>query len=86
VCSFLPLNPGQVYRAVQNSSGKEFAVKVLDKKHIVKENKVEQVKVERNVLNDLDHPLIIKLFCTFQDATCLCTESRVPPTHPRIAS
>eukprot|EP00698_Gefionella_okellyi_P020003 TRINITY_DN6222_c0_g1_i1.p1 TRINITY_DN6222_c0_g1~~TRINITY_DN6222_c0_g1_i1.p1 ORF type:complete len:445 (-),score=55.27 TRINITY_DN6222_c0_g1_i1:64-1398(-) len=61
----------RVFRATQISTGREFAIKVLNKKHIIKESKVEQVKLERNILNMLDHPNIIKLYCTFQDAANL---------------
>lgn len=57
----------------QIATGKEFAVKTMNKKHIVKEGKIDQIKLERNVLNLLDHPNIMKLFCTFQDAENLCT-------------
>ena len=66
-----------MYRAVQTSTGKDYAIKVLDKKHILREKKVEEVKVERDALNTLDHPNIIKLYCTFQDAENLCTACNI---------
>ena len=48
-----------------------FAIKVLDKKQIVREKKVKYVDIEKKVLNETNYPLIVKLFYTFQDATCL---------------
>lgn len=48
---------------------KEYAIKVCDKHHILKEKKVEYVKREKEVLNmlsDAKH-FFVKLFCTFQD-------------------
>ena len=47
-------------------------VKVLDKLHIIKEKKTEQVRRERDVMLRLDHPFFVKLFFTFQDPDRLC--------------
>lgn len=50
-------------------NNKEYAIKVCEKHHIVKEKKVEYVKREKevlNVLSDAKH-FFVKLFCTFQD-------------------
>ncbi|CAN6476262.1 unnamed protein product [Victoria cruziana] len=43
----------------------------MDKKFITKENKISYVKMERVVLDQLDHPGIVKLFFTFQDTYSL---------------
>jgi serine/threonine protein kinase len=52
----------------------EFMVgQILDKRHVVKENKVEQVKREKQILESLSHPNIIHLYGTFQDNNSLCT-------------
>ena len=45
----------------------DFAVKVMDKKHILRENKGKYVKTEKQILNTLNHPNVIKLVATFQD-------------------
>lgn len=52
-------------------TGVEYATKAIEKQLIIKENKVKTVKIEKQVLHMMDHPNIIKLFCTFQDATNL---------------
>lgn len=63
----------QVARAVLRETGEEFAVKILDKKQIQNMKKREEVVTERDALNMLNHPNIVKLFCTFQDENSLCT-------------
>jgi len=49
-----------------------FAVKVLEKRHIVRENKTQYVKREKEVLMRIDHPFFVKLHFTFQDDDRLC--------------
>ena len=49
----------------------EFAIKIMEKNHIKKENKVKYVMMEKTVLAKLTHPFIIRLFYTFQDNTNL---------------
>lgn len=49
-------------------TGISYAVKILDKRHIIKERKVKYVNIEKHALNRLNnHPGIISLFFTFQD-------------------
>ncbi|XP_075224053.1 phosphoinositide-dependent kinase 1 isoform X2 [Lycorma delicatula] len=60
-----------VYLAKDVHSSKEYAIKVCDKRHIIKERKTENVKREKEVLNMLSNagaPFFVKLYCTFQDA------------------
>jgi len=47
-------------------------VKVLEKRHIVRENKTQYVKREKEVLMRIDHPFFVKLHFTFQDDDRLC--------------
>ncbi|CAJ0628612.1 11987_t:CDS:2 [Entrophospora sp. SA101] len=54
--------------ARDRSTGREYAMKILDKKHIIKEKKVKYVHIEKNTLNRLNHPGIIRLYYTFQDS------------------
>ncbi|KVI00694.1 Calycin, partial [Cynara cardunculus var. scolymus] len=49
-------------------------VMIMDKNFITKENKIAYVKLERIVLDQLDHPRIGQLFFTFQDTTSLCEQ------------
>uniref|UniRef100_A0A8C7HBA6 3-phosphoinositide-dependent protein kinase 1 n=1 Tax=Oncorhynchus kisutch TaxID=8019 RepID=A0A8C7HBA6_ONCKI len=45
-----------------------FVLKILEKVHIRKENKAHCVTRERDIMSSLDHPFIVKLYFTFQDA------------------
>ena len=47
-------------------------VKILDKRHIIKEKKVQYVSREKEVLTRIDHPFFVKLYFTFQDTNNLC--------------
>ncbi|KAG7211912.1 hypothetical protein KM043_011121 [Ampulex compressa] len=58
-----------VYLAKDIHTSKEYAIKVCDKRHIIKEKKIKYVKREKEVLNMLagaKHSFV-RLFCTFQD-------------------
>ncbi|PLW50752.1 hypothetical protein PCASD_00744 [Puccinia coronata f. sp. avenae] len=56
----------------KQSPNKEYALKVLDKRHIQKEKKTKYVAIERDTLNLLDHhPGCIRLYSTFQDESSL---------------
>ena len=58
--------------ATDRQSGKEHAIKVLDKRHIIKEKKVKYVNIEKDTLNRLtDHPGVVRLYYTFQDEQSL---------------
>ncbi|KAL9236552.1 hypothetical protein vseg_011206 [Gypsophila vaccaria] len=61
----------KVVRARKKDSGSVYALKIMDKKFITKENKTAYVKLERIVLDQLDHPGIVRLFFTFQDTFSL---------------
>ncbi|XP_013786809.1 3-phosphoinositide-dependent protein kinase 1-like isoform X2 [Limulus polyphemus] len=59
-----------VYLAKDIRSGKEYAIKVCEKVHILREKKQKAIMREKqimNILNDHPSPFFIKLFCTFQD-------------------
>lgn len=61
-----------VYLATDRQSLKEYAIKVLEKRHIIKEKKIKYVNIEKNTLNRLtEHPGIVRLYYTFQDETSL---------------
>lgn len=58
--------------ATDRQTLREYAVKILDKKHIIKEKKIKYVNIEKDALNQLiEHPGIIRLFYTFQDSSSL---------------
>jgi 3-phosphoinositide dependent protein kinase-1 len=56
----------------EKTTKKQYAMKLLDKKQVVRENKVKYVHSEKNIWMKLDHPFIVKLYYTFQDVSCLC--------------
>ncbi|XP_048407957.1 3-phosphoinositide-dependent protein kinase 1 isoform X1 [Stegostoma tigrinum] len=56
-----------VVLAREQATGKEYAIKILEKRHIIKENKVPYVTRERDIMSHLDHPFFVKLYFTFQD-------------------
>ncbi|XP_040295298.1 3-phosphoinositide-dependent protein kinase 1 [Bufo bufo] len=56
-----------VVLAKEIATGREYAIKILQKRHIMKENKVPYVTRERDVMSRLDHPFFVKLYFTFQD-------------------
>ncbi|EHY53803.1 serine/threonine protein kinase [Exophiala dermatitidis] len=61
-----------VLAATDRQSGKQYAIKVLDKRHIIKEKKVKYVNIEKDTLNRLtDHPGVVRLYYTFQDERSL---------------
>ncbi|POS83745.1 Pkinase-domain-containing protein [Erysiphe pulchra] len=62
----------QVVLGRDRQTSKEYAIKILDKKHIIKEKKVKYVNIEKDTLNRLiEHPGIVRLYYTFQDSTSL---------------
>ena len=80
--------PAQVMLATETATGRELAIKILDKRHIIKEKKIKYVNVEKAVLNRTNHPFIIRLFYTFQDQSSLCTHEqpsgRTRPAGPSL--
>lgn len=61
-----------VLAATDRQTLREYAIKVLDKRHIIKEKKVKYVNIEKDTLNRLtEHPGIVRLYYTFQDETSL---------------
>lgn len=61
-----------VLAATDRQTLREYAVKILDKRHIIKEKKIKYVNIEKNTLNRLtEHPGIVRLYYTFQDQKSL---------------
>lgn len=59
-----------VFKAIDKVTNQLYAIKICSKKHIINENKVKYVTIEKNTLNLLakdNHPGIIKLCYTFHD-------------------
>ncbi|KAF2276722.1 kinase-like protein [Westerdykella ornata] len=61
-----------VLAATDRQTLREYAIKVLDKRHIIREKKVKYVNIEKDTLNRLtEHPGIVRLYYTFQDERSL---------------
>nr|XP_055045884.1 3-phosphoinositide-dependent protein kinase 1a isoform X1 [Misgurnus anguillicaudatus] len=57
-----------VVLAKEQATGKEYAMKILEKNHIRKENKAHYVMREKDILSSITHPFFVKLYFTFQDS------------------
>ncbi|KAJ2616867.1 3-phosphoinositide dependent protein kinase-1 [Coemansia sp. RSA 1365] len=60
-----------VVEATEKATGRVFAAKILDKRHIIKEKKTKYVNIERDILQALNHPFIVRLHYAFQDSQSL---------------
>lgn len=58
---------GEVYVVQSKEDNQYYAMKIIKKSHIVKEKKLDFVKIERDAMNRLNHHNIIRLKLTFQD-------------------
>eukprot|EP01117_Protostelium_nocturnum_P013516 TRINITY_DN5049_c0_g1_i1.p1 TRINITY_DN5049_c0_g1~~TRINITY_DN5049_c0_g1_i1.p1 ORF type:complete len:441 (+),score=112.84 TRINITY_DN5049_c0_g1_i1:169-1491(+) len=59
---------GAVVLGKENESGREYAIKMLEQRHLMKEKKVKYAATERDILTRCaNHPHIVKLFYTFKD-------------------
>lgn len=57
-----------VYLAKEVATQKEFAIKICEKKHLIRERKTHFVMREKEVFMKLDHPFFVRLAYTFQDS------------------
>jgi hypothetical protein len=71
--SFIHIPP-KVMHGTHRATGKEYAVKILDKSHLFRHNKLPTALAEKNTLVRLGagHPGFVKLHWTFQDEYSLC--------------
>ncbi|KAJ1857594.1 3-phosphoinositide dependent protein kinase-1 [Coemansia sp. RSA 1822] len=60
-----------VVEATEKATGRVYAAKILDKRHIIKEKKIKYVNIERDILQALNHPFIVRLHYAFQDSHSL---------------
>ena len=76
-CSFICLGIlgkgsfGEVYLVQKITTKENFAMKVLRKEKIIRQNLLQYVMTERNVLTKCNHPFIVKLNYAFQTNTKL---------------
>ncbi len=59
---------GKVVLATKKDQDSDiFAIKMIKKKDMIKRNKIEQTKIEKKLMENLDHPFILELKYAFQD-------------------
>lgn len=58
---------GRVTLVQYKKNLKFYALKTLKKMDVIRLKQVEHVNSEKNILLKVDHPYIVKLYCTFQD-------------------
>jgi len=56
---------GLVFLVELKETGKQYAMKVLDKSQIFANNTLKYTKAERDILAMTDHPYIVKLYFAF---------------------
>eukprot|EP00242_Pyramimonas_sp_CCMP2087_P010200 CAMPEP_0198211346 /NCGR_PEP_ID=MMETSP1445-20131203/23331_1 /TAXON_ID=36898 /ORGANISM="Pyramimonas sp., Strain CCMP2087" /LENGTH=367 /DNA_ID=CAMNT_0043885587 /DNA_START=341 /DNA_END=1444 /DNA_ORIENTATION=- len=57
----------QVVQAQRKGTDEVYALKIMDKRHIIREKKAEYIKNERNILDKLTYDGVVRLYFTFQD-------------------
>jgi len=64
----------QVQKATHVLTGQTYAIKILEKSHLIRNNKMHTAIAERNALAALGtgHPGVVRLHSTFQDEWRLC--------------
>jgi serine/threonine protein kinase len=59
----------------------QYATKIISKRKILQDDTIGMVKMEKLVLEKLDHPNIIKLHGTYQDPDYLCNYQTLSNLH-----
>lgn len=65
----------QVLSGTHRRTGQIYAIKVMNKAHLWKNNKVKYAMVEKDALlrlSAVNHPGIVRIYWTFADASDLC--------------
>jgi RAC serine/threonine-protein kinase/serum/glucocorticoid-regulated kinase 2 len=62
---------GKVMKCRKTDTGEILAMKVLEKQMLEKQNMIDYTKSEKNILQQIDHPYIVKLKYAFQTDTKL---------------
>ena len=70
-----------VYRVVEQSSGKEYALKVIPKERITKPKALEKMKSEIAIQASLNHPNILRSYAAFEDPVNHYIVTELCPGH-----
>ena len=62
----------RVISCVLKSTGERYAIKIVDKRFILRYNKQKYVMNEKQCLRKLNHENVVKLWYTFHDEDYLC--------------
>eukprot|EP01133_Synstelium_polycarpum_P017404 gene17404-20763_t len=62
---------GRVFLVKKKDSGKLYAMKVLNKREMMKKKQIAHTHTEKMVLSTMDHPFIVRLHFAFQSEECL---------------
>ena len=68
-----------VYTQTHTNTGKIYAMKSIRKAHVVKNNKVRHTLAERNIMQKITHPFVMKLHYAFQNDGKLYSTSKPKP-------
>lgn len=62
-------------QATHHATGQEYAIKIIDKAHLLRHHKLQTAHAEKNTLIRLrpGHPGIVRLHAAFHDEWSLCT-------------
>ena len=63
---------GSVWKVRHKITNEIYAIKVINKEYIIKQNMIEQIKKEIEIMYKLNHPHIIKLYSHFEDDEDFC--------------
>ena len=63
---------GSVWKVRHKITNEIYAIKVINKENIIKQNMTEQIKKEIEIMYKLNHPHIIKLYSHFEDDEDFC--------------
>ena len=58
---------GKVWLAVEKTTNKVYALKLMDKKQCIEYKQHEGVIREKNILANIDHPFLLKMWASYQD-------------------
>ena len=57
---------GKVFLVTMKTTGKQYAMKVLNKKEIIKNRLIRYAVTEKNVVTKIEHPFIVRCYFSFQ--------------------
>jgi hypothetical protein len=63
---------GKVYHARLKATNQEFAIKMIDRRFILRHEKKKYILREKQALSIINHPNLMKLYFAFQDDRSLC--------------